>query len=106
MFTGTEFDRSRPRLTLPPDLTAVPIVNLHMYNVFAAEGVNEKPRSGITAWPKFAARDRSVSLCFVWAVARLVGANGSVRARVKWLAYFDSTVTWLFAKLHNVYSNS
>ena len=46
---------------------------LHMYpvqcrddNVFAAEGVNEKPRSGITAWPKFAARDRSASLCFVW----------------------------------------
>jgi hypothetical protein len=80
VFTGTEFDRSRPRLTLPPDLTAVPIVNLHMYryNVFAAEGVNEKPRSGITAWPKFAARDRSASLCFVWVVAgrcQLVGAR-------------------------------
>ena len=59
VLNSTGVDRG---LTLPPDLTAVPIVNLHMYNVFAAEGVNEKPRSGITAWPKFAARDRSASL--------------------------------------------
>ena len=63
VLNSTGVDRG---LLLPPDLTAVPIVNLHMYNVFAAEGVNEKPRSGITAWPKFAARDRSASLCFVW----------------------------------------
>ena len=33
VFTGTELDRSRPRLTLPSTrLTAVPIVNLHMYS--------------------------------------------------------------------------